>query len=284
MKKYILAAIGIIFIAYGKVAIASEEKPIICNECVTFQDFHGVAQTLQNGNYIVVNLETRQARKFEVSSVGIGTSKTVIQQPLPAYVLEALDTYNDWKVYFDEVNNGQNPNIPSNQSNNLYLPFSLPDANGCTNAPDFPFKAACDRHDQCYNEGGGLSKCNKAFLDDMLATTEQITSNLSSSLFQKAILNHLFSSQARAYYTAVRSFGKEFYCNVNPNRPICLFDDVNDGIFNDPEGSGGTLYGGTSELYQPIGSTQFEYTVITCELWKFPDGSGGFYELMLNCE
>jgi hypothetical protein len=146
--------------------------------------------------------------------------------------------------------------------------------------PDF-FPDSCQAHDLCYSSFNDKSLCDLTFYDHMY---DEINYRYPGGAF-------LMLSIREGYFEAVVHLDAAFdqYCaNKDSSVPTCNPDlNLNDqGEHNDDTtySSGG---GSTSEsihsFFLPgngIGSQIYTYM---CDVWEFPDGEGGVYEILRDC-
>ncbi|RDV26841.1 hypothetical protein DXV75_07630 [Alteromonas aestuariivivens] len=152
--------------------------------------------------------------------------------------------------------------------------------NGCgaegdwfnTVIPQFPFSSACNAHDTCYAGTASKAACDTAFLQDMRNIAELKVATLNFDVRAKVLFEALFESQALLYYHAVDTLGDGAYCDATQNSSSveCARREA--------------LESEASEFVRENITDFGRGYKVTCELWKFPDGNGGYYYLEMNCE
>jgi len=127
----------------------------------------------------------------------------------------------------------------------------------------------------CYDSGSAKAVCDAIFLGDMESDVTDYVENKNKYL--KKVMKSLLRSAADVFYKAVSTIeaARDAFCAATPNpgnSPECQTQDA--GI---PDGS--TEIGDVSRTGEGSSVT---YT-LTCELWRFPNGDGGYYYLDRNC-
>jgi len=272
---------------------------VVCNICTTSSVYANAAKEVGIGNVIVVNLDRREAKAFEIildpnyydENIGIPLEPSIryllaIPQALPADVIPAINGYHELKAAFEQYRNSNTVNIISSDTRGAAIFQSSNSlANGCGNPnepwsyaiiPNFPFEAACDSHDICYTGTRSKGSCDDEFRFNMRNTILQhAAGSWWSSVTGKALVSLLLSSQAELYYQFVKNhpIALAAYCGATQNTSAaeCAPNAPLQG------GSGG----GYATISYPSlnGGTMFQ----SCELWRFPNGLGGHYVIERNC-
>ncbi|QBL08920.1 hypothetical protein E0Z06_05020 [Rheinheimera sp. D18] len=295
LKKIAVIVLAILcLITHANASLPTEV--VICNICIAPSVYANAAKEAGIGNVIVINIDRREAKAFEIvldpdyynEHVGIPLEPSIrhliaIPQALPADVAPAINGYHELKAAFEEYRSTNAISTYSQGSEILQLNNSI--ANGCGTPnspwtyaliPNFPFEAACNAHDICYSSTRSKGSCDDAFKFNMRNTVLQnVIGNWWSSNTGKVLLGLILSSQAEIYYQFVKNhpIAITAYCDAtqNTNAAECAPNAPLQG------GSGGGYI--TDNYPHTNGGSIFQ----SCELWRFPDGLGGYYVLEKNC-
>ncbi|MBD1388155.1 hypothetical protein IC617_01810 [Neiella sp. HB171785] len=124
-----------------------------------------------------------------------------------------------------------------------------------------------------YASSQSKAACDTAFYHDMKKIAEELADALDTAGLP--LFEILFLSQAELYYQVVKAEGDEAYCRAttNNNAAECAPYNVNTDPYTNP----GSEYIGNE--FSDFGRG----FATRCELWRFPDGNGGYYLLYRNC-
>uniref|UniRef100_UPI00387FA23B hypothetical protein n=1 Tax=Pseudoalteromonas mariniglutinosa TaxID=206042 RepID=UPI00387FA23B len=155
----------------------------------------------------------------------------------------------------------------------------------CSSSPEL-FPSSCQLHDKCYESGSPKGVCDDGFLLNM-KTEARFLSN--GDMEEYALL---FAARA-VYYEAVAHSDLAFvaFCLATPiiGYPECegaLAVYLYDNLEHTDDTTNGTPTGSTSDGWMgglQTGGYGGHIIVWVCELWKFPNGEGGHYEMHRNC-
>lgn len=282
-------------------AMADEYDVLICNSCSSETSYSVAARSIDTSVVVVMNLDKHEARAYQtIRSTRPQNPEEeiilVVPIALPTDVMPAINGYHELLAAFNNYRaaNGlatYSSNIQSYRSNqqsaisNFSFEQTLSSAaNGCGSPshwsypgiPNFPFLDACNAHDICYTTDRSKASCDSEFLFNMKNIVSEFTpASWWETLSGKAALAALIDIQADIYYQAVKNAptALQAYCNstLNTNAADCAP--------NAPL-AGGTPTGyNTNEFVGMTGGTIFQ----SCELWRFPNGNGGYYYLERNC-
>jgi len=309
MKKYLFVFLslvqGVFLLVTPSSASASDYHVLFCERCNYDFQFETVAMTKVNGTAVVVNpLKGTMRAYFLLDEPGFG-DWGVVATPvaLPAEMQSALTMYNsikesleDNRSYFkgrlgqaNNLNNLSAATLPAadfSVSSLQPIQSSSSQPNGCGGEgswanpiiPQYPFLSACNAHDICYSGSESKAACDTAFLQDMRDIAKVEVANAKNNahpLARKAVekmLGALLEAHALASYAIVDSFGDGFYCGATQNTSsvTCARREV--------------LESEASEFVRE-NLTDFKRGYkVRCELWRFPNGNGGYYYLERNCQ
>ena len=196
--RLLIATFGVLLLSISGEAKSQQDlvdgyKVSICNVCDTNALFLAYAETLDEGNQLIVNLETFEARSYTIvigpSKDGSGgVSKRIGSVPLPTEMLDILSVLEIIGAVFDArldyISNGSysgaSTSLTSMETSNFFVLSSGFTGNGCgspSHPPtyigaqlvSYPFDDACNNHDVCYHEGTeSKSDCDTQFFIDMI--------------------------------------------------------------------------------------------------------------------
>lgn len=220
-----------------------------------------------------------------------GGQKIISTRNVPAEAYRALQLY-DKLMEGVMVDSSFNDNPLSSTFSNQLSSDGV--ANGCGSPgnisyyfiPDQPFLDACNNHDICYTTSQTKHTCDSNFLRDMLAKVDEIISLadvdgamaefLLNERLVKSIIGEALVKMAGLYHRAVVNTESALnaYCNSTTayNPPECSGSESAEGTFTGVES--------TESVQRPGGGS----VVAKCELWQFPDGDGGVYYMLRNCQ
>lgn len=145
--------------------------------------------------------------------------------------------------------------------------------------PEF-FPKSCSNHDNCYASSIAKGVCDDLFYEDML--TEVLSYDPQARPF--------YYRMAKIYYETVvhADVAFEAYCvgkngNTHPECDESLW--LKDRLQHTDETISGSYSGSAGPITTPgvgVNGGTVMFTVI-CEVWEFPNGKGGTYEMLRNC-
>lgn len=255
-------------ISFVSLAYASDSD-VICNSCVTENDFINLAKSLPQGNVVIINPDHSLAYSYKVVIEPLDGA-FLIPRIVPSEVFDAIEKYQSIKQSFSAFSRRSKYN-PLDSSTD-----TIPNGCGAEGSwtseyiPNEPFGVACDRHDICYGSFTAKSICDTAFLNDMHRILDELLAN--TNKWEEMIMRVLYTIQATEYHFAVDKFGNDAYCagTANTNAAECA-------PFEPPEWA---LNGNMTPKVNGVGNIVY---TMNCELWSFPDGNGGQYTLLRNC-
>lgn len=272
--------LSMVLLSSASAYAANQDKLIMCNNCNSKSDFETRAKTINFGLAVVANSQTATAYAFHVSYEPEIGEYIIEDMPLPAGVQNTLDLYIDMQNAFNQFQFTSNI---STGAKSIAMKSTRSSANGCGTGwnlylvPDMPFESACNNHDNCYASSNSKQYCDEKFLAEMIKISTEITNQFkaANTVVQygplvDALIKVLLEQMANTYYSFVDAFGNSAYCNATTSE-YC-FPEV-------PENATWTTL-----FSQPDDSNYLTpFRSVNCELWEFPDGNGGTYELLLNC-
>lgn len=142
------------------------------------------------------------------------------------------------------------------------------------------FPRSCSNHDNCYASNTAKGVCDDLFYEDMLTEVLSYDPQARPFYYRTAKLYYETVVHADAAFTA--------YCkgksgSTHPECDESLW--LKDRLQHTNETLSGSYSGNADPIISPgvgINGGTVTYTVI-CEVWEFPDGNGGTYELLRNC-
>ncbi len=210
---------------------------VICNSCNYEYEFSASAsQAGLPGQVVVLNLEDRQARAFNIMIIPMfvfgDDLASALPSEVPSDIYDALNLYHQIIEYYT-----QSPDIHAlksldswSHSNSadpgLFGPICGPSGNPelATKIPDGVFAPACQAHDTCYAEGHLKGVCDGAFLDNMLYLSEQ-SANQYYSLITRILVERALKRVAKIYsdFVTQHQAALDAYCaiEINSHDPTC---------------------------------------------------------------
>lgn len=291
MIRKILFVIVLMFGFNMKGVSATHEgwQVLFCDGCSTNLHYEDLVLQMDFGKVLIINFSSMEIRAYEKSPPrpGLYDEPFAAHAALPPNSQELLDIYADllraFEIYHDLPFGSLNefegdlyamPSVPLMSSSSIWNRFGGDcGAEGHWTSilvPEYPFKYACANHDACYS--GTLSKesCDRAFLHEM----QRIADLYDGSLLMQKVISQLLNRMATVYYTVVynSSTALEAYCDSTSSGSLECNPHFNPNY--------GGAYTGRQDVLYGRGSGGFE---MTCELWRFPDGMGGYYLMERNC-
>lgn len=239
--------------------------------------------TAITGSRYMLNIKGNTVHKYNVDTDGI-ISKSEMS-PAEMYYLETFLKFFKSRIKKNEAKlllKGSNSALY--KQNNVSVPYQ--DENWCSNSPDI-FPQSCMLHDYCYSSGTTQKAvCDLSFRKNMLAEGK-VYANLSPDPGEAYVG---FFAAANLYYKAIAYNDAAFiaFCEASPQNasfPECdpaLISYLKDNLNEHDDTDGGTQMEPREQRGTVFGYG-INYRSYSCELWRFPNGLGGYYYLFRNC-
>ena len=278
--RFILVSLFLLGLFITPASANTNWEVAICNTCDSEISALNIASNVGNERIVVFNMTSELAFAFKIheeKEPGFEV-KFAVPASLPEGSYKAIDAYNQLMDLLDSRDSGEATEFVANSLNTMGSSVY----NGCGNPSEpfsyaflsntsYPFTPACNTHDTCYSSGRSKQSCDSIFLREMLEIIDDKLVFVFSDSLLRAVIKMGLQARAQAYYYAVANstLAMDAYCNASPGfSPEC----------NGAEGFR------TGESVDSLGPTQAGYSYTgSCELWQFPDGSGGYYYMNRNC-
>jgi len=286
--------IGVLMLLTSSVVVNAQDFFTVktCKTCVSTSEFEEIAKKVMYGDVFVVNPTSKKVVKFNVKTAFLWPDYT--QRTNAQFITLSSDEVSQINADFQAIDilkiDIQNIDLSSVTNTNNYT-------NGCgaenswssSVIPNFPFKQACDNHDLCYASNAPKGQCDGIFLQDMKNTALllgiQFRNNHTTPLILDELLVVVIESTANVFHAAVvwSETARMAYCESTGNTGAAICDP----LWGTPEFANYFSYNGTFDYNVSVPSTNSgggnHPRIVSCELWQFPNGNGGYYRVYRNC-
>lgn len=293
---YLTIVLTFLFTHHASANTEPDFTTLICKLCYSNTDYERAASYINDGKVVVVNPKNYQAKAFDIIFEPMLGGSNPVPADLPEGVQEALGMYEELVVelnnfQFNQANTQITGSLQQSMTSNLnpaWRGASACSANGCGTGwnlyfvQDFPFADACNLHDTCYCSDSPKAACDTAFLENMRNSVQELINNnfyIRHNKFLHYLLEISFNTRANVYYQAVKQApgALSAYCASNTaESPGECNSEIMEGTTQ------GEMFTTVNHVFKSTGNSNDGINVI-CELWRYPDGAGGFYYLIQNC-